>query len=576
MVKCWLKEGDIMWVINHVNVYRTFSKRFEYGAVAIQGDHFYRFVNDINELDIDEMTTIIDGHNCYMVPGLIDIHMHIESSMTLPGPFSAKVLEYGVTTVVADPHELANVFGLEGIQLYLDMPTVMDVYFGIPSSVPSTSFDYETSGGAISDNDVVELLKHPKIRCLGEVMNYFDVIDPSGQTMIQKIIKTVKTIRPDMPLEAHCPSVSGNQLAAFMASGINADHTLQTPDSIIEKVENNMFLEVQEKVITPENIKTILDHHYEEYMALVTDDVSVDRLLNHHLDGVILKAVQAGMPMEIAIYCATYTPARRMHFVDRGAIAPGLKADFILLDDLDHWKVNRVYKNGMLMVQPSKSIYPHIPGCTVDQRYRHSIDHALMQPSDFVLQCDQQTVVANVIGINGSTNATSWEKVELAVHEGIVDYQSAGLSLLACIERHGNDGHYALGLVKNAFDKQGAVAASLAHDHHNLLVLGNDANDMAKAVNDVIKMQGGFNVVSHGQTMASLALTIGGIVSDAPIESIAHDLSNVRTAMERLGYHHHNNIMSLTTLGLPVSYHLRLTDKGLIDVSKREFVPLFD
>lgn len=565
-----------MWIINNVNVYRTFSKRFEYGAVAIEGDHFYRFVKDINELYYDDTITIVDGQKCYMVPGLIDIHMHIESSMTLPGPFSAKVLEYGVTTVVADPHEMANVYGLEGIELYLDMPTVMDVYFGIPSSVPSTSFEYETSGGCITDKDVAKLLNNKKIRCLGEVMNYFDAIDPSGSTMIQKIIKTVKSIRPDMPLEAHCPSVGGNDLASFMASGINADHTLQTPDSIVEKIENNMFLEVQEKVITPENIETILNHHYEEYMALVTDDVSVDRLLSHHLDGVLLKAVEAGMPMETAIYCATYTPARRMHFVDRGAIASGLKADFVLLDDLNQWKVNRVYKNGMLMVQPSKSVYPIVPTVTVADCYRHSINHDMMQPQDFILHSDQNSVIANVVCINDSTNATTWEKIELNVIDGIVDYQSKGLSLLACIERHGHDGHFALGLVKNAFNAKGAVASSLAHDHHNLLVLGTDSDDMAKAVNAVIDMQGGFTVVSDGKTKASLHLAIGGIVSDAPIESIAFDLAKVRQAMESLGYHHHNNIMSFTTLGLPVSYTLRLTDKGLIDVRTRQFVPLFD
>ena len=567
-----------MWVINNVNVFRTFSKQFVHGAVAIENDHFFRFVTDIHQLEIDGSTKVIDGKNRYMVPGLIDIHMHIESSMTLPGPFSAKVLEYGVTTVVADPHEIANVFGLDGIHLYLDMPTVMDVYYGIPSCVPSTSFDYETSGAAIDENDVAQLLNHPKIRCLGEVMNYFDVIDPSGSTTIQKIIHTVKTMRPDMPLEAHCPSVSGNDLAAFMASGINADHTLQTPESIVEKVENNMFLEIQEKVITPENIQTILSHHYEEYVALVTDDVSVDRLQYHHLDGVILKAVQAGMPIETAIYCATYTPARRMHFIDRGAIASGLKADFILLDDLKTWKVHSVVKNGMLMVEPSKGIYPRIPTVSVDSKFRHSIHHDLMDPSQFLLQVDPGThhVNANVIVINDSTNATQWEKIPLDVHDGIVDYQSAGLSLLCCIERHGNDGHYAFGLVKNAFTTSGAVATSLAHDHHNLLVLGTDATDMAQAVNTVIDMQGGFAVISNQTLIASMPLPIGGIVSDASIDTIADQLANVRQAMEQLGYHHHNNIMSLATLGLPVSYRLRLSDKGLIDVATRQFVELFE
>ncbi len=567
-----------MWVINNVNVYRTFSKRFVHGAVAIEDDHFFRFVTDIDQLGIDGSTKVIDGQNRYMVPGLIDIHMHIESSMTLPTPFSAKVLEYGVTTVVADPHEIANVFGLKGIDLYLDMATVMDVYYGIPSCVPSTSFDYETSGASISAEDVAKLLKHPKIRCLGEVMNYFDVIDPCGNTTIQKIIAMVKTMRPDMPLEAHCPSVSGNDLAAFMASGINADHTLQTPQSIIEKVENNMFLEIQEKVITPENIQTILDHHYEEYVALVTDDVSVDRLQQHHLDGVILKAVESGMPIETAIYCATYTPARRMHFIDRGAIASGLKADFILLDDLTTWKVHSVFKNGMLMVEPSTGIYPQTPNVSVDPKYRHSIHHDPMDSTHFELKVSStiDSVLANVIVINDSTNATQWEKIPLDVHDGLVDYQSAGLSLLACIERHGHDGHYALGLVKNAFTKSGAVATSLAHDHHNLLVLGTNAQDMARAVNTVIDMQGGFAVVSDQTIRASMPLPIGGIVSDAPIDTIATQLAHVRQAMEDLGYHHHNSIMSLATLGLPVSYRLRLTDKGLIDVATRQFVELFD
>lgn len=225
-------------LIKNAFVYNTFLQVFEKKDVAVQQGKFVEVADCIDQ----DASTLLDAKNQYMVPGLIDIHMHIESSMTIPTRFSSAVLPHGVTTIVADPHEIANVFGIRGIQAYLSSATTLDIFYGIPSSVPSTNPTLETTGGNITCKEVEELLALDKILCLGEVMNFHDLCYEED-SLSAKIVRLCQELRPRMPIEGHCPKISGKELALFMAKGVSADHTHQTPASIVEKIKNGMFLD---------------------------------------------------------------------------------------------------------------------------------------------------------------------------------------------------------------------------------------------------------------------------------------------------------------------------------------------
>lgn len=333
-------------IIENASVFNSFLKTFERKNIAIAGEKFYYIsAEDLQSLQPKET---VDASGQYVIPGLIDIHMHIESSMIPPSLFSGAALSYGVTTVVADAHEITNVFGLEGMEAFLAEDTALDIYYAIPSSVPSTTPELETTGGFIGVSEVNSLLDNPRVIALGEAMN-FKGITSEPDSLIRQILRETQLKKPFMPLEGHVPRVSGVDLAKFMYAGITADHTHQSPESIYEKISNGMFLEFQKKSIVPENMAVLEKHDFYEYTAIITDDIMADDLLDGHLDANVRAAIAAGMPIEQAIYCTTYTPARRMGFQDRGAIVAGFKADFILLDDPATLEINAVYKNGKLV-----------------------------------------------------------------------------------------------------------------------------------------------------------------------------------------------------------------------------------
>lgn len=343
-------------IIQNCKVYNSFTKSFEYTDVAVKNGIFTHIEKNI----MLDNTYVVDGKGKYMIPGLVDIHMHIESSMSIPSRFSDAVLAHGTTSVVADPHEIANVFGREGILSFLSQDTLLDIFYGIPSSVPSTNSNLETTGGAIGIEEVKELLMNNKIVCLGEVMNFYDVCyEP--ESLSAKIIGICKKLRPILPLEGHCPKIKGRELSNFISKGISADHTHQTKESVIEKITNGMFLEIQGKSMTQEVLETLIEHDFYEYFCFVTDDVMADHLRYGHLNTLVQKAIEMGMKPEMAIYCATFTPARRMHLEDRGTIAPGRIADFIMLDDIYKFHITDVYKNGKKVIKTKKETKKQFP-----------------------------------------------------------------------------------------------------------------------------------------------------------------------------------------------------------------------
>lgn len=265
--------------------------------------------------------------------------------MTIPSEFLKAVLKHGVTTVVANLHEIANVFGIEGIQAYIPNATTLDIFYGIPSSVSSTNAVLETTGGHIDSANVLELLKDHRILRLGEVMNFKNLTN-SDSSLTRDIIGVCHDHYFALPIEGHCPKITGLDLSRYIYYGVDADHTQQSSSSIVEKIQNGMFLEIQRKSMTKENVDTLVKNQFYEYFSLVTDDVMAEHLEDGHLNLLVKLASDLGMPIEKAIYCATYTLARRMHLIDRGAIAPGKIADFILLDSLDDFSICSVYKSG--------------------------------------------------------------------------------------------------------------------------------------------------------------------------------------------------------------------------------------
>lgn len=570
-------EMKVELIIKNLKVYNSYFKKFIPGDVVIHEGKFIHIGKDYScRLKSDN---IIDGSNKYMIPGLIDIHMHIESSMTIPSEFSRAVIKHGVTTVVADPHEIANVFGTEGIKDFLKEKEKLDIFYGIPSSVPSTSPLFETTGGEIGLSEVQELLSYDKIVCLGEVMNFKDLVEDETSN-INKIISTVKKDKRKLPLEGHCPKIDGVDLSLYIYRGVNGDHTQQSAASLEEKIRNGMFIELQHKSMTKENISFLVENNLYEHFCLATDDVMADKLIDGHLNKLVIEAVNLGMSPENAIYVSTFTPARRMGLLDRGAIAPGKIADFILLSSLDDFQIEEVYKNGEEVFSRKKGLKEeYFKGkSSINKEFYNSIKLRPITKDDLIVKVPdvyENQVHCRTMVVAEKTTFTEEGEVLLKVKDGTLQWENGPCALIAVFERYGKNGNIAFGLVEGEIIKEGAVAATWAHDHHNIMVMGKNIEDMLLAVNRVISLGGGYVAANRGRILAELNLPIGGIISDEPIEVLGEKLGRVRSAMKNLGYNHMNEIMSFSTLSLPVSPALKITDKGLIDVKNHRVVSLF-
>ncbi|WP_373795120.1 adenine deaminase C-terminal domain-containing protein [Jeotgalibaca porci] len=552
-------------LIINASVFNSFLKTFEKQNVSVKDGKFY-YISD-EDLHYLNPKEVLDAQGKYLIPGLIDIHMHIESSMVPPASFSPTALSHGVTTIVADSHEIANVFGVAGITAFMEQETEMDIFYAIPSSVPSTTMDRETTGGIIGVTEVRELLEHPKVIALGEAMN-FKGITTEPDSLIRQILRETQVLKPFMPLEGHIPRVSGEDLAKFMFVGLTADHTHQSPDSILEKAKNGIFLEFQKKSITPENMAVINHYNLYEHMALITDDIMVDDFVTGHLDANVRLAIAAGLPAEEAIYTATYTPARRMGFQDRGAIMTGYQADFILLDDVPSFKIATVYKNG-------KQVSTAHPDMYFPESFYQSVQCRPLTEADLSFKVEK-AMTCNVIAIQEIGTFTEHVQRMVAEKNGFLDWENSGLALIVVMERYGKNGNIGYGFVENALNEKGAIATTWAHDHHNVMIMGTSIADILAAQHAVLEMQGGYVVSVDGVITASCPLPIGGILSDEPVPVLGKKLGEVRHEMQRLGYKNTNEIMSFSTLSLPVSPKLKITDFGMMDVHTHELIPLME
>lgn len=563
-----------LWVRN-AKVYNSYRKRFFEADVAVKDGKFYYI--DREKSTEFETAKKIDADGKYMIPGLIDIHMHIESSMMTPGPFGRYMASCGVTTIVSEPHEMANVRGIRGIHemICAAEEAPIDIYYGIPSSVPSTSPELETTGGIIDCEAMKCLLKEKDVVCVGEIMNYRKIIQAGNQLEITEFLEYLREEKPGYVIEGHCPSLTGLELAKFLYLGIDGDHTEHTLKEVKQRIENGMFFEIQEKMLKPEILDYIISNNLYEYVSFVTDDTMADALYEKgHLNKVAEQAIRMGFPMEQAIYCATFTPSRRMQFYDRGSIAPGKLADFQLLDNPEVMEPSNVYKCGVEIYHRNSSAEPE-SSYEFPEDFYHSVCLPEITERHFQIPAKGEKVLVRAICVQESCTQTKEVQVEMAVKNGYLDWQESGCMLAMVIERYGKNGNIGYGFLTGDCCKEGTVATTYCHDHHNLFVAGYRPEDMLLAVRRLEELQGGFLVVNKVEILAELALPVCGILNEGSVEKIGKAVKNIRREMCALGYKHHNPIMSFGTLGLPVSPALKLTDRGLIDVKAGKIVPMF-
>ncbi|MCX5913236.1 MAG: adenine deaminase [Deltaproteobacteria bacterium] len=533
--------------------------------IAIAGE----WIAGVGE-DYTEGREVLDLEGLFLAPGLINGHLHLESSLLSPGEYARLALPRGTTTVVLDPHEIANVLGVSGIHALIDASRdlPLDFFFMAPSCVPATHL--ETAGASLSAKEIGKLLSEPGGLGLGEMMNFPGVLqkDPEVLRKIQTARKTQK------PVDGHAPLLSGRSLNAYLASGIESDHESTRQEEAQEKLRLGMWLMIREgsaarnlkdllPAVTPQNSRRCL---------FVLDDLEpADLLKRGEMDHLLRESTSRGLNPITAIQMATLNPAERFGFKDRGAIAPGRRADIIGLADLKEFRPRLVIKNGRVAAREGKA-YPF----RVKDWDERTLRTVRIKPlNDFSFDLPLRGEKAWAIGLVPDQILT--RKLAVLVGKdtrGLVrsDPESDILKI-AVVERHRASGRIGLGLVKGLGLKMGAVATSVAHDSHNVIVAGADDSDMKTAVQEIEKMQGGFVVVEEGKVLAGLPLPVAGLMSPQPAEAVAAGMESLNQAAREIGATLQNPFIALSFLALPVIPELRITDRGLVDVSEFRIIP---
>ena len=562
-------------LLTNGQVYNSYLKKFVAGNIAVSGDRFSYVGTDA--LPIAPQRTI-DLAGQYVIPGLIDCHMHIESTMCAPRTFMNGAARNGVTTLIAEPHEIANVFGLAGIRALMQTTQngPCDVRIAIPSSVPSTNAALETAGAAIENDDVEALMHMEQVICLGEVMDCRSVL-ADAHSKTNRLIRQIQHGRPDFSIEGHCPRFVGWDLAQLLYRGIRSDHTDQSMEGLAARAANGMFIQLQEKTLKKEFLDYLMENRLSGRFALVTDDTMPDDFVRRgQLNHLVQRSIELGLAPEEAIYAATYAPAQHMGLRDKGAIAPGRIADFVVLSDLRAFAIESVWRAGAQVFARGTAWEEPERDTLFPAHFYHSVHLGPRTAEDFVLRAPirEGTALCRILVVQEHTTFVAEERAELPVRGGVIDWESSPYNLACVFERHGKNGGCGMALIGGTALTRGAAATTYAHDSHNLLVLGQTAADMQTAANTVIEAQGGFVAVRDGSVQAFAPLPIAGILSDRPLPVLGEQIAGVRRALTDCGYRHDNVIMSLSTLSLPVSPYFKLTDKGIIDVKKGAVAPL--
>jgi len=512
---------------------------------------------------------VVNLGGAFVCPGFIDSHVHIESSMVSVSEFTKSVLSHGTTTIVADPHEIANVSGKKGLDYMLESAEnqPVDIHFMIPSCVPATSM--ETSGAVIDSSVIEEYIDNKRVVGLGEMMNYPGVIYED----IEVMSKIGIALSRNKLVDGHAPSLSGEDLYKYVKAGISSDHEAVTFEEALEKISLGMRIMVREGTCAKnlEDLFPAINEVSATRMMWCTDDRHPHDIKSGHINDIVAKAIKLGLDPCIAIRMATLSSAEYFGFKDKGAVAPGKRADLIVFDDLTNFIPRDIYKNGKLVVKDRSVLKDIFLPAQPEPVSKMNID---IDKLDFSVKADGKKI--RVIGVIEDQVVTNSFTHDARIEFGeVVSDISEDILKMAVVERYSGKSGTGIGFVNGFNLKRGAFASSVAHDSHNILVVGENDADMKVAVKEIVRMGGGFAVANAGSILASLALPIAGLMSMKPLDDVISNLDNVLDAVHQLGVKLRDPFISLGFLSLPVIPKLKLTDHGLIDVTEFKKVSLF-
>lgn len=535
-------------VLKNAKYLNVFSNEFLCGDIAVANG----LIAGVGKYD---GKTEIDVSGKLVLPGFIDAHIHLESSMVTPAEFAKAVVAHGTTTVITDPHEITNVMGIDGVEYMIQASQNLpiDVHFMMPSCVPATEID--ESGAELDCKDIDLYLDNKKVLGLAEMMNYVGVIN-GDKNVLSKIVTSQAHHKK---IDGHAPELSGNDLNAYIAAGVYSDHECSTFENALEKLRKGQFIMIREGTAA-HNLKALMPLLTQQYYArcmFATDDKHPsDLLYGGHIDYIVKQALKNGADPIVALKTATHHAARYFLLNNKGAIASGYLADIVVVDNLEDFNVETVFKRGKLVFDGEVKDFS---APTVDEKLAEKCFDTFhldsVTPSSF--KVDGKLGLIGLVGGELLTrNLGTADKID----------EENDILKIACIERHKGTNHIGVGYVKGYSLKSGAVATSVAHDSHNIITVGCNDDDIAVAVNAIKDSKGGIAVVENGKIKALLELPIAGLMSDEPLTTVNEKLENAKSSAYELGADKSiDPFMTLSFLSLPVIPSLRITTKGVFD-----------
>ncbi len=561
MIKIAKGDKKAPLVFKNANIINVFTNEIIEGDVAV----YEGKIIGIGEYSGKEE---IDLKGKYLSPSFIDGHVHIESSMVTPAQFAKAIVPRGVTTIIADPHEIANVKGLDGIRYILEesehLP--LDVYVMLPSCVPATPF--ENSGAVLEAKDLKELMGKERVLGLGEMMNYPGVIN-GDKGVLDKL-----NLFKDYVIDGHGPMIKDKELNAYVVAGIDTEHECSTVEEMMDRLRLGMYIHIREGSAArnlKELIKAVDKDNLRRCIFCTDDKHPSDLLKDGSIDHNIRLAIKAGIDPIDCIKMASLNAAECYGLKDKGAIAPGYVADMVVIDDLEDFNILEVYKHGKLIGKNNKALFQVEDRDNSHMKNTVNIKEVHIEDLEIHLKGNK----ANVIKLLPHNLVTEKVVREVVVKEGKF-VSSDDILKVAVVERHNRTGNIGLALVEGFGLKNGAIASTVAHDSHNIIVIGDNDKDMLLAIEELERVGGGITLVSKGEIMDTLTLTIAGLMSEEPLDKVNDKLNNMlKKAYDELGVNKHiEPFMTLSFIALPVIPDIKVTDMGLFDVGKFKFIDI--